>query len=406
MKVLIADLFSGAAIEEMKSAGVEVVYNHQLAGDSLKEALASEVPQVLVVRSTKVTADIIQACPPLEVIIRAGAGVDNIDISEASNRGIYVANCPGKNSVAVAELVMGHILCVDRRIAEGVNLIKQGKWAKGKFTESLGIKGRKLGIIGLGAIGREVAKRALSFDMEVCGTDPFVTPEQAAALNIQYFATPEEVARESDILTFHVPSTPSTKGMINSKFVSLCKENVVILNTARGDLTNEEELLQCLEQRPNMWYACDVLQGEPAGKEADFVSALGQHPRVYATHHIGASTKQSENAIGQEALRIILKYNSTRTVDLGNLVNLQKQTQAQFSVIMRHFGREGAFAALLSQLKDSNCKVLEVENKVFRDSASFSASVNVQCGDKAALESIAAGFNGNPDVIHCAVVNL
>lgn len=404
MKVLVADLFSQAALDEMSNAGVQVIYNHALNGDSLKAALQSEAPEVLVVRSTKVTGDMITSSPSLEFIIRAGAGVDNIDCVAASKNSIFVANCPGKNSVAVAELVMGHILSVDRRLPENYALLKQGKWNKGAFSECTGIKGRKLGIIGLGAIGKEVAVRAKSFGLEVCGTDPFVSAAQAHALGIEYFNTVEEVARVSDIITFHVPSTPQTKGMINSSFLALCKENVVIINTSRGDLANEAELLRELEARPGFWYACDVYLGEPAAKECDFVHALAQHPKVYGSHHIGASTKQAETAIGLEALRMILQYSKTRKVDAGNLVNMQTAVKAKFSVNVRHHGQ--ALAGLLTSLTECGCKVQEIENKAFKDGAAFTATVYLDCDNLECLEGIVAGLNGKEGVIHANLVHL
>ena len=355
MKVLIADLFSLAAIQELSSAGIEVIYNHELNGDSLKAVIQTESPQIVVVRSTKVTSEIILAAKSVELIIRAGAGVDNIDITAATNQAIYVANCPGKNSVAVAELVMGHIISVDRRLAENYTLLKQGKWNKGLFSESIGLKGRKIGIIGIGNIGKEVAVRARSFGMEICGTDPMLTEERARELGFEFCHTPEEVARISDIITFHVPSTEKTRGMINSAFISNCKEQVTLVNTSRGDIVNEVELLNELNNRPGLWYACDVYKGEPAAKECDFVSMLAQHPKVYGSHHIGASTKQSENAIGQEALRIILQYFRTNTVDQANLVNLKATNAAKFTLVVRHT-TQSVLQQVLSELQ-SECSI-------------------------------------------------
>lgn len=404
MKVLVADLFSQSALDELAASGIQCIYNPNLNGDSLKSALHSESPEVLVVRSTKVTSDMIESSPSLEFIIRAGAGTDNIDTISASAHSIFVANCPGKNSIAVAELVMGHMLSVDRRLAENYVLLKQGKWNKGAFAECLGMKGRKLGIIGIGAIGREVSVRAKSFGMEVCGTDPFVTCEQARALGIEYFSTVEEVARVSDIITFHVPATPQTKHMINSAFVSICKEQVVIINTSRGDLVNEAELLNELNNRPGLWYACDVYIGEPAGKDGDFVHPLAQHPRVYGSHHIGASTKQAENAIGQEALRMILQYSRTRKVDAGNLVNMQNTTKAKYSLIVRHQGN--ALVEILKSLSECGCGVQEIENKAFRDGAAFTATVNLNCENLECLQNIVAGLKGSAGVIHANLVVL
>ena len=167
MKVLIADLFSEDGIKELQAKGMEVHYDAGLNGDSLTKSLVEFQPSILVVRSTKVTKENIDANAKLQMVVRAGAGYDTIDVAHCAKQGIYVTNCPGKNSHAVAELTMGLILSIDRRIAEGVQLLKEGKWNKGLFSNSIGIKGRTIGIIGFGNIAHLVMERAKAFDMQV-----------------------------------------------------------------------------------------------------------------------------------------------------------------------------------------------------------------------------------------------
>jgi D-3-phosphoglycerate dehydrogenase len=153
MRVLIADLFSEEGIKELQASGVEVHYDDKLNGDSLTKAMSEFQPGVLVVRSTKVTAQQIDSDPKLQMIVRAGAGYDTIDVAHSSKLGIYVTNCPGKNATAVAELTLALLLSIDRRVAEGVQLLKEGKWNKGLFANCIGLKGRTLGVVGLGSIG-------------------------------------------------------------------------------------------------------------------------------------------------------------------------------------------------------------------------------------------------------------
>lgn len=167
MKVLVADQFSPAGMEEMKSAGIEVTYDAALQGDALAAKIAEVNPEVLVVRSTKVQQPAIDASQSLQLIVRAGAGFDTIDFAYCSTKGIYVANCPGKNANAVSELAMGMILSIDRRMAEGINMLKTGHWNKGMFANCRGIKGRTIGLIGFGNIGQLVCKAARAFEMEV-----------------------------------------------------------------------------------------------------------------------------------------------------------------------------------------------------------------------------------------------
>ena len=167
MKVLVADQFSPAGMEDMQAAGIEVTYDAGLAGDSLAAKLGEVQPDVLVVRSTKVPQAIVDAATNLQLIVRAGAGYDTIDFNYCSTKGIYVANCPGKNANAVSELAMGLILMIDRRMAEGVNMLKSGNWNKGMFANCRGIKGRTIGIIGFGNIGQLVCQASRAFEMEV-----------------------------------------------------------------------------------------------------------------------------------------------------------------------------------------------------------------------------------------------
>jgi D-3-phosphoglycerate dehydrogenase / 2-oxoglutarate reductase len=404
MKVIVADLFSQAALDELVSNQIQVVYNPSLNGDSLKAALQAELAEVLVVRSTKVTSDIISNSPALEFIIRAGAGTDNIDTLTASKHGIFVANCPGKNSVAVAELTIGHIISIDRRLAESNSLLKQGKWNKGLFSESQGLKGKTLGIIGLGAVGKEVAIRGKSFELDLVGIDPMINVEKANELSIKLLNSVEEIARVSDIITFHVPAIPETKGIIDSKFLSWCKESVIIVNTSRGDVANEQELLLELERRPNLWYATDVYIGEPSAKEADFVSAIAQHPRVYGTHHTGASTKQAENAIGQEALRMILQYSKTRKVDASNLVNLQLNTKAKKALILRYNGQ--ALVRVLTGLAEIGAAIQEIQNSAFKDGGAFTATINFDSENLESLETLLETLKTIEGLINYNLVSL
>lgn len=167
MRVLIADAFSASAIQSMKEQGMQVLYNDKLAGDAFKAAMTEHNPHVLVVRSKKVDAGVINSGSSLKLIVRAGAGTDTIDVAHAAKLGIYVANCPGKNANAVSELTIGLILSIDRRMAEGNELLHQGKWNKGMFANCKGIKGRTLGLIGFGNIAQGVCKAAIALEMNV-----------------------------------------------------------------------------------------------------------------------------------------------------------------------------------------------------------------------------------------------
>ena len=210
---------------------------------------------------------------------------------------------------------MGFILSIDRRIPEGVQLLREQKWNKGMFANCTGIKGRTLGLIGFGAIAQLVLERAKAFELNVLVHTRTQQPGLEKKLGFQYASSLEDLLKRSDIVSIHTPATAETKNMVNKDFLSHMKPDAILLNTSRGTVVNEEHLLAHLEANKNFWFGTDVFNGEPAGtKEVAFTHPVAQHPRVYGSHHIGASTKQSEAAIGEEAVRIIKKYSSQGVV--------------------------------------------------------------------------------------------
>jgi D-3-phosphoglycerate dehydrogenase / 2-oxoglutarate reductase len=212
---------------------------------------------------------------------------------------------------------MGMILNIDRRLAENYMLQKEGKWRKGMFTNCLGLKGRTLGLIGFGNISQRVAKRALAFEMKIVAYDVF----KICMEDVEFVTSVDDVLSKSDIVSLHVPFLPSTKGMVNSEFLSKMKSDAVLINTARGELVNENDLHSHLEANENFWYGTDVLQGEPSSKECDWEHPLAKHPRMYGSHHIGASTKQAEAEIGEEAVRICQVFSNSGQIDNSNWIN-------------------------------------------------------------------------------------
>ena len=318
MKVVIADDFSPDGVAELKKVA-DVTYIPKAINKDFENEMAKVMPEILIVRSKKVTKEVVDADPNLKGVIRAGAGFDTIDVAYCSSKGITVSNCPGKNNIAVAELTMGLIISLDRRIPENVHLLKQGKWNKAAYADCAGLYGRTLDLIGTGFVGGEVAKRALAFGMKVIAYDIFISKEDMAKNNIEKVDSLEDLAKKADIISLHVPKVKETEGMINKKYMAQMKKDVLIVNTARGELVVEADIIERLNAEKGFYYACDVICNEPAFKAGDFKSALAMHPKVYATHHIGASTKQAEEAIGVEAVRMVNKYIKEKVMD--NIVN-------------------------------------------------------------------------------------
>src|SRR5436190_1735976 len=214
MKVLIADKFSEAPLDRLKTLGCEIAYEPAIEAEELPKLIAPY--QILVIRSKQVTADALQAGGQLLLVLRAGAGVNTIDVKAASARGIYVSNCPGKNSIAVAELAFGLLLALDRRIADNVAELRAGKWNKKEYSQAGGLYGKTIGIIGLGQIGRELIPRAKAFGLKVIGWSRSLTPETAEMMGITFRQTIPEVANECDILSVHLALTPDTRDIINA----------------------------------------------------------------------------------------------------------------------------------------------------------------------------------------------
>jgi D-3-phosphoglycerate dehydrogenase / 2-oxoglutarate reductase len=362
MKILIADAFSDAAIERLDAAGHTLRVDPSLKGGTLTEAIADFEPSVLVVRSTKVTASDLDASPSLELVVRAGAGVDNIDVDGASARGIFVANCPGKNAVAVAELAFGLILALDRRLPDNVQAAREGRWEKGTFAEAEGILGKTLGLVGLGSVGQEMIPRAQAFGMDVVAWSRSLSDERAAELGVERAPDPLGVARRADIVSLHVAGTADTKHLVDETFLEAMKPGAFLLNTARSTVVDEGALARILDEK-GIRFATDVPAGEPPDRKGTFDHPLAGHPNVYITHHIGASTEQATAAIGAEAERVIMAYAATGQV--LNDVNVADLTPATHLLTVRHRDRVGVLAGVLNHVRRAGWNVQEMENLVF-----------------------------------------
>lgn len=313
MKVLIADKFEEAGQADLRQAGCEVHFDPGLEGETLKGKVAAFNPQVLVVRSTLVPKEILEAGKDLGLVIRAGSGYNTIDIEAAAERDIAVANCPGKNAEAVAELAMGLILAVDRRIPHNVMELRRGAWNKKEYSKARGLKGRTLGIIGLGKIGRLVALRALGFEMQVVYADVIRNQQMEKEHGLGYVSL-EELLRQADYVTLHVPLTGETQHIINAERLKLMKPTAVVINTSRGDVVDARALAEALREKRIAWAALDVYENEPGANDKTFDNPLAGVDNLYGTHHIGASTEQAQLAVAEEAVRIARHYRETGQV--------------------------------------------------------------------------------------------
>jgi len=407
MKVLVADKFEQSGLDGLKAAGCDVLYQPDLADQALSDAIRTSAAAVLVVRSTKVTEPMLDA-GNLSLIVRAGAGVNTIDVPAASKRGIYVSNCPGKNSIAVAELAFGLVLALDRRIPDNVAELRAGTWNKKEYSKAKGLYGRTLGLLGFGSIGQEMARRAQAFGMPVLVWSRRFTQKGAAALDelpgdleVSVINTPEEVAERADVLSVHLALTKDTRNFVNANLLGRMKKGAFFVNTARGEVVDYAALANAV-QTNGIRVALDVFAAEPAAATAEFSDPIVSLPNVYGTHHIGASTDQAQEAIAAESVRIIRTYAETGKVP--NVVNLSSKTPATHMLVVRHRDRPGVLAHVFEHLRGGNLNVQETENIIFEGAHAAIARINLD-GEPPpqVLQQIE---KGNEDILHLHLVKI
>ena len=399
MRILIADALAATAATGLEDAGFEVLTDASLKEDALCKAISNWNPDALVVRSTRVTAAHFAAAQALSLVVRAGAGINTIDCVAASNRGVFVSNCPGRNSVAVAELAMGLILAVDRHIADGTAELRAGTWNKARFSKAQGLSGQTLGILGMGGIGRALASRAIAFGMPVVAWSRSLTSERGAQLGVQVAETSLDVARRADILSVHVGLSEDTRNLVDSDHLAALGDDGVLINTARAEVVDSEALLQALDR--GLRAGLDVFPEEPSAKQGPFSHALAVHPNVVGTHHIGASTQQAQQAVAQAVVDALLEFRDTGLPP--NCVNLSSQSMASHMLIVRHEDQVGVLAAVLDGLRKRQINVQEMENRIFAGGQAAVARIQISGQVPDELLSV---LQDQPHVLHCALVPL
>ncbi len=406
MRVLVADKFEKSGLDGLKAAGCDVVYEPDAKDDSLVEAVGKSKADVLIVRSTQVTDAMLDA-GSLALIVRAGAGVNTIDVAGASRRGIYVSNCPGKNSVAVAELAFGLLLALDRRIPDNVAALREGQWNKKEFSKAPGLFGRTLGLIGFGNIGQEVARRARAFGMPVLvwsrrfAEDAAARREAEEQFGVEVVATPADLVSRADVVSVHLALTKETRGFVNRELLAHARPGAVFINTARGEVV-DYAALEAVAQERGLRVGLDVFANEPTAATGAFADTIVSLPGVYGTHHIGASTDQAQEAIAAEAVRIVRTFKETGKVP--NVVNLARKSPATHRLVVRHRDRPGVLAHVFDRLRDAQINVQETENIVFEGAEAAVARINLDGAPTAAvLGTIKAG---HADILELQLIGL
>jgi len=412
MKILVADQFEQSGIDGLRAAGCDVVYEPALKDDALAAALAESQADVLVVRSTKVTAPMMDA-GALALVVRAGAGYNTIDVAAASARGIYVSNCPGKNATAVAELAFGLILALDRRIADNVADLRAGTWNKKEYSKARGLQGRVLGLLGFGSIGQAVARRAQAFGMHVViwsrrferdpGADLAVYGLEPGRRDsrVTIASSPRALVSQADVVSVHLALGPETKRFVGAELLSAMKPGAIFVNTARAEVVDYDALERAVAER-GIRAGLDVFRNEPSAATGEYRDALLNLPAVYGTHHIGASTEQAQEAIAAETVRIVAAFKDTGRVP--NVVNLARRTPATHMLVVRHRDRPGVLAHVFDALRRGNLNVQETENVIFEGAEAAVARINLDAAPPPSL--LDEIRSGNADIISLQLVRI
>ncbi len=315
--------------------------------------LVKDVSAMVVRSETKVTRKVIEAAPQLKVVGRAGVGIDNVDVDAATEHGVVVMNTPGGNTVSTAELSFGMLLSLARKIPQAHASMIAGKWDRKQF-QGTELAGKTLGVLGLGRIGSEVAKRAVAFGMSVIGYDPFLTESRARALGIELATDVDKVYQAADFITVHMPVTDQTRGMLNAAAFAKMKPKVCIVNCARGEIISETDLLAALDSGKVAAAAMDVFSVEPLPEEHPF----RKHPSITLTPHLGASTREAQEKCGIEVAEVIAGY--LLTGEVRNAVNLPYLDAKTYEQIKPYMVLGEKLGMLLGQLAPSQADRLHI----------------------------------------------
>jgi D-3-phosphoglycerate dehydrogenase len=352
MKVLVADKISPKGVAYLRAQpGLEVVEAYGSSPEKVLE-LVKDVHAIAVRSETKITAAVFAAAPLLKVVGRAGVGVDNVDVEAATERGVVVMNTPAGNTIATAELTFTHILCGARPVPQAAASMKRGEWDRKSFS-GIELFKKTLGIVGLGRIGGEVAKRAQAFGMRVLAYDPYLAPSRAKAMQVEG-VTLDELLKQSDYITVHMPLTDDTKYMIDEAAFEKCKKGLRIFNCARGGIIKEAALVAALKAGKVAAAGLDVYEDEPLAKDSE----LRALPNVTLTPHLGASTAEAQESVGIEIAEQIADVLNGGVI--RNAVNVPSIDAAALKVVGPYLDLGAKLGTLVQQIAPAQIASLRI----------------------------------------------
>jgi D-3-phosphoglycerate dehydrogenase len=368
MRVLVTDSFDAVAADTLRESGFDVIHNPMLDADTLSVAVQDLQPQVIVVRSVEVGAAALEASRQLALVICAGSDAECVDLDAASRLGVMVSHCPGRNAAAVAELAFGLMLACDRRIPDQVADLRAQRAGQGSPPDAAGLAGRTLGIVGLGQVGQEIARRGLAFGMHVVAWSKNITEDRCDALGVDFCSNLVNLAKLADVVSVSVTGNEETRGLLGDKFFNALRPGAILVNTSGGNVCDESALLNAVRNR-GVRAGLDIFDSATGARTAT-EAALAAEPGVYGTFRVGACTEQARLSIDSEVVRILRAWRTDGAV--LHCVNVAEHTAASSLLLVRHENRPGVLARIFDVLGKASINVEQMDNQI---SASGSAAI-------------------------------
>ncbi|MSR28506.1 MAG: hydroxyacid dehydrogenase [Phycisphaerales bacterium] len=373
-RILVVDEFGTAGLDALRAIGCDAIHNRALSASSLALAIRDLEPDILVVKSMRVSDEALASTDRLGLVVCCGQTTDSIDVAAASRRGVFVSHCPGRSAAAVAELAWGLIIACDRRLPESVALLRTGAWDPPQGTPPEGLAGRTLGIVGLGNVGQEIATRGIAFGMHVVAWSRHISEERCDALGIDYCANLVNLAKLSDVVSVSVSANEESEGLLGEKFFNAVRPGASIISTSPPSVINESALLNAVRTK-GVKAGLDLHQVEPEARSRPTLVALLRESTVFATSQPGAHSRQAREAIDQDVVRTVRQW--TEKGSAVGCINRTRATSAVTLLHVRHLNRPGVLAGVFEVLGSSGVNIEEMENVICAGGVAGIARIHV-----------------------------
>lgn len=392
MKILVACPLPDSAIADLRTLGVDTVYEPALPAERLRTALGGVA--VLVTDEKRVAPETIERADSLQLIVHAGVGAGEIALEEASAQGVFVANCPTQHAYAVAELALGLLLALDRQVVESTVALREERWCRNEFMHARGLRGRTLGILGFGDIGRCLVRRARAFGLKIVAWAPGLTTEFPDLPDVEFCNWPRELARASDFVVVLDYGDEEPQRIVDTDFLNSFREGAYLIHVGRPNAVDEEALYDAIPRR-KLRVAMDVRSYEPAVDNARFRCKLCTRPNVIGTQHTSAITEQAREAVGGEVVNIVRTF--LVSGEVPNCLNLAERSPATWQLMLRVRDQVGVMAAILDAIRADGINAEEVVSRVF--TGAKAAWCTVALDERPSTEALEA-IRALDDVLH------